>query len=170
MKKIGVLFLIVLLSVAMFVGCSSAVDEEPATEPVVEEPEQEVPAAESMWTIDINGTPFTQADYDAIGEVEITATKKSKDGTEVEQEWKGVSLEAVLAYVGAEGYSIVTCEASDGYAKDIDDMTLIESEGTILGTTVDGVALGAEDGYIQLVMDGKGSNWWITNLVKISTK
>lgn len=166
MKKIGVLLLIIMLSVGMLAGCNNT--EEPvAAEPVVEEPITEV---ESMWTIDINGTLFTQADYDAVGEVEISATKKSKDGTEVSQTWKGVPLKAVLDYVGAEGYTIVTCEAVDGYAKDIDDMTLVDGGGTILGTMVDGEAVSAEDGYIQLVMDGKGTNWWIKNLVKITTK
>lgn len=166
MKKIGVLLLIIMLSVGMLAGCNNT--EEPvAAEPVVEEPITEV---ESMWTIDINGTLFTQADYDAVGEVEISATKKSKDGTEVSQTWKGVPLKAVLDYVGAEGYTIVTCEAVDGYAKDIDDMTLVDGGGTILGTMVDGEAVSAEDGYLQLVMDGKGTNWWIKNLVKITTK
>ncbi len=174
MKKFGVLFLIVLMSVSLLAGCTP--EEEPAAEPVeepvAEAPVVEEPAAEveSMWTIDIAGTPFTQADYDAVGEVEISATKKSKDGTEVAQTWKGVPLKAVLDYVGVEGYSVVTCEAADGYAKDVDDMTLVDSEGTILGMVVDGEAVSAEDGYIQLVMDGKGSNWWIKNLVKISTK
>jgi DMSO/TMAO reductase YedYZ molybdopterin-dependent catalytic subunit len=166
MKKFGVLMLIVMLSVGMLAGCNNT-EEPAAAEPVVEEPITEV---ESMWTIDINGILFTQADYDAVGEVEISATKKSKDGTEVSQTWKGVPLKAVLDYVGAEGYTIVTCEAVDGYAKDIDDMTLVDSEGTILGTMVDGEAVNAEDGYIQLVMDGKGTNWWIKNLVKITTK
>ncbi|QRN84734.1 molybdopterin-dependent oxidoreductase [Clostridia bacterium] len=175
MKKFGALLLIVFLAIGMLAGCATepaaeepAVEEPVAEEPAVEEPAAEEPAAE--WTIDINGTMFTQADYDAIDEVEISATKKNKDGTETTQTWKGVPLKAVLDYVGAEGYAVVTCEASDGYAKDIDDMTLVESEGTILGTMVDGEAVSAEDGYIELVMDGKGSNWWIKNLVKITTK
>ena len=176
MKKFGVLLLIVLLTVGMLAGCAGSeepaeepsVEEPAAEEPAVEEPSEEAPAAE--WVIDINGTQFTKADYDAVGEVEINATKKSKDGSEVAQTWKGVPLKAVLDYVGAEGYSIVTCEASDGYAKDIDDMDLLASAGTILGTNVDGEAVSADDGYIQLVMDGKGSNWWIKNLVKITTK
>ena len=155
MKRFGVLLLIAFLTVGFLAGCSA--EEEPAE-------------TASLWTIEVNGEAFTQADYDAIGEVEITATKKNKDETEEEQTWKGVSLKAVLDYMGAEGYSVVTCEASDGYAKDIDDMTLVESAGTILGTNVNGEALGEEDGYIQLVMDGKGSNWWIKNLVKITTK
>lgn len=169
MKKFGVLLLFALLSVSLMAGC--ATDEEPAPE-LVEDliAEESATETEVKWTIDINGTPFTQEDYNAVGEVEITATKKNKDDAEKAQIWKGVPLKAVLDYVGAEGYGIVTCEAADGSVKDIEDMTLVDSEGTILGMIVDGEAVSADDGYIQLVMDGKGPNWWIKNLVKISTK
>lgn len=43
----------------------------------------------------------------------------------------------------------------------------MESEGTILGLKVDGKDLDEEAGPVQLVVNDKGSNWWIKKTVKI---
>ena len=153
MKKILLLLLVIILSVGFLAGCSSN-NEETVT-----------------WTIDINGTSFTNVDYSKLEEVEVTAIGISKDGLENDAEnWKGITLKDALGAVGADGYSVVTIEAADGYAKDIDDINLIDSNSTIIATAFEGTALTEEEGYAQLVVDGARTSLWIKNLAKITTK
>ena len=90
---------------------------------------------------------------------------KKKDGSEKEQTWKGYGLKEVLEHLKAGEYSSVVVEAGDGYSKEI-TKDLVMSEETILGIMVDGEAL-KEDNKVQLVINGKGSNWWIKGVAKI---
>lgn len=155
MKKIMGFVLILALMLTVFVGCKV---------------EEKVTTQEAAWTISVAGIKdeaisFTDLDAEEIGVKEIKATMKKKDGSEKEQTWKGYGLKEVLEQLGAGEYNSVTVEAVDGYGKEL-TKDLVISEGTILGVMVDGEAL-KEDNRVQLVINGKGSNWWIKGVAKI---
>ncbi len=155
MKKLSV-YMILIISIMTFVGCS-----------------KEVPAAaEPAWSIAVEGVKaeaisFTDLDVEKIGTVDAKATMKKKDGTEQEQLWNGVSFKAFLDYLEVGEYNLVIVEASDGYSKEYTSHEL-ENEGSLLAVKVDGKELTTEDGLVYLVVDGKGSNWWIKNVSKIT--
>lgn len=155
MKKLMGFILILALALTCFVGCSG---------------EEKASAGEVKWTISIEGikdeaVSFTSIDAEKIGSKEIKATMKKKDGSEKEQTWNGYGLKEVLEYLKVEEYSSVVVEAGDGYGKELTE-DLVISEGTILGIMVDGKAL-EDDNKVQLVVNGKGSNWWIKGVSKI---
>jgi len=156
MKKLIGFALILSLMMALFVGCSG---------------EQKTAAKEAEWTISIEGVKeeaisFTNIDGEKVGTKEIKATMKKKDGSEKEQTWTGYGLKEVLDYVEAGEFSSVVVEAGDGYSKEL-SKDLVISEGTIIGIMVDGEALADADNKVQLVINGKGSNWWIKGVAKI---
>ncbi|SHK23133.1 molybdopterin-dependent oxidoreductase [Paramaledivibacter caminithermalis] len=132
--------------------------------------EQKASADKVKWTINIEGIKdeaisFTNIDGEKVGLKEIKAIMKKKDGSETEQTWKGYGLKEVLDYLKAEEYSAVVVEAGDGYSKEL-PKDLVMSEETILGVIKDGEAL-EDDNKVQLVVNGKGSNWWIKGVAKI---
>ncbi len=154
-KKILSVGLVFMLIMVCLVACNNA---------------KETTNEEAAWTITVegakdNGVSFTNIDGDKIGVKEITATMKKKDGSEKEQQWKGYSLKEVLASYEVTDFSTVVVEASDGYSKEYTP-DLVNSEGTILGIMVDGEKL-PDDNKVQLVVNGKGSNWWIKDVAKI---
>ncbi len=154
-KKVLSIGLVVMLLMVCLVGCSSS---------------QEVSKEEAIWTISVEGVKdqvisFTNIDADKIEIKEITATMKKKDGSQKDQQWKGYLLKDVLDSYGVEEFKGVVVEASDGYSKELTP-DVVNSEGTILGTIVDGQEL-PDDNKVQLVINGKGSNWWVKDVSKI---
>ncbi len=139
----------------VFIGCSEKQD--------TVNTENTENTERAAWTINVEGVnddsaQFTSIDAEKVGMVAIKATMKKKDGTTKEQEWEGISLKEALKYLGVEEFSTVVVEASDGYSKEYTP-ELVNIEGTILGLKVDGNEIDEEDGPLQLVVDGKGSNW-----------
>lgn len=155
MKKVLSLLFIILI-IASLVGCGQSTETK----------------GEAEWSITIETgdktVEFTSLDAEEVGIETIKATMKKKDGTVKEQEWTGVKLAGVLEHAGVESFNSVVVEATDGYSKEY-DTSLVNSEGTFLGITIDGKELG-EDGPVQLVANGKGTKWWIKNVDKIIVK
>ncbi len=148
--------LILLLSVLIVGGCS-----QPAG--------GTVPMEEWSITVEVVGgetIEFTSEDALEMGPVEVKVAEKDKDTTKEEELWTGVLLKDILEFAGAGEYSVVSVEASDGYAREYDP-ELVNSEGTALGWSCNGELLGEEDGLVKLVVDGKGSNWQIKQVAKI---
>ena len=92
---------------------------------------------------------------------------KEKETKGPEEEWTGVPLAKVLEYLGVSQYTTVKVESADGTGREYTP-DLVGSNGTILGIEVNGKALDREKGPVQLVVDGKGSNWWIKQVAKIT--
>lgn len=110
---------------------------------------------------------FTSLDLEKTGTVTIKAAIKDKETTGPEAEWTGVPLAKVMEYLGVGQYTTVKVESADGTAKEFTP-DMVESAGTILGVKVNGNALDSEKGPVQLVVNGKGSNWWIKQVAKIT--
>lgn len=131
----------------------------------------EVSNQEAEWEIIIEGAKdgqveFTNIDLEKLEFVEIEATLRKKDGSEENQQWKGVPLKAVLEYLEVKEYKEVVVEAADGYSKGYTE-ELVEREGTILGVEMNGKPLDEESGPVQLVPQGEPGNMWIKNVAKI---
>ncbi len=125
--------------------------------------------AAAEWTVEVEGASkaeFTSLDYAKLTTVKIDTVSKKKDGTEVNETWEGVLLKDVLAALGVKEYESVTMTASDDYSKDYTP-DIVNDEKTILGTSVNGEKLTAEDGFVQAVAGNQGSNMKIKNLKKI---
>lgn len=155
MKKI--LALIVLLSVSFTLmacgGSNQAGQEKPA------------------WTISVEGVKdsaveFTNVDYGKLATVDIEATLKKKDGSELKQKFTGVPLVKVLESLGVKDYSSVTVEAKDAYAKDYTP-DLVKDNGTILAIKADGKDLASDSGPVELVVTSQSGNMWIKCVAKI---
>jgi DMSO/TMAO reductase YedYZ molybdopterin-dependent catalytic subunit len=128
-------------------------------------------ASNPTWKITIEGlgkeATFTSLDLQKTGTVTIKAAIKEKDTQGPVEEWKGVPLSKALAYVGVSQYTTIKVESTDGTAKEYTP-DLVDSKGTVLGIEVNGKALDRDKGPVQLVVDGKGSNWWIKQVAKIT--
>lgn len=127
---------------------------------------------QAAWTISIEGVEkeaisFTNQEAEKIGMVTQKAAMKDKNSSMPVQEWVGVSLAKVLEHYGVKSYTTVKVEAADGHAKEYTP-DLIATSGALLGVKVDGKELSEENGPVQLVVDGKGSNWWINKVAKIT--
>lgn len=157
MKRRLSILLVLIMTVLVFTACSNG---EPA------QTEQKSEWTISIETVDGQTVEFTNLDAEEAGQVDIKATMKKKDGSEVEQSWTGVLLSKVLESAGVEDFTTVAVEAADGYSKEYTP-DLVNTDKTILGTTVDGQKLGSEDGPVQLVIDGQSANMWIKNVAKI---
>ena len=128
--------------------------------------------AEAEWEITIEGTEksplvFNEAEAEKVGLIKQKASVKDKDTSLPEQEWDGVSLEKVLEYYGVKTYTTVKVESSDGTFKEYTP-DLISSSKALLGFKADGKALDKGTGPVQLVVDGKGPNWWIGDVTRIT--
>lgn len=149
--------LILILMSLILGGCS-----QPAGEDAVSMEEWSV-------TVEVVGgdtIEFTNEDALEIGPVEVAIAEKDKDTMKEEEMWTGVLLKDVLEYAGATEFSVVSVEASDGYAREYEP-DLVNSQGTALGWSCNGELLGEEDGFVKLVVDGKGKNWQIKQVSKI---
>jgi hypothetical protein len=128
--------------------------------------------AEAEWEITIEGTEkapvvFNEVEAEKVGLIKQKASVKDKDTSLPEQEWDGVSLEKVLEYYGVKTYTTVKVESSDGSFKEYTP-DLVASSKALLGFKADGKELEDGIGPVQLVVDGKGPNWWIANVTKIT--
>jgi hypothetical protein len=128
--------------------------------------------AEAEWEITIEGTEkapvvFNEVEAEKVGLIKQKASVKDKDTSLPEQEWDGVSLEKVLEYYGVKTYTTVKVESSDGTFKEYTP-DLVASSKALLGFKADGKALDKGIGPVQLVMDGKGPNWWIVDVTRIT--
>lgn len=133
------------------------------------EAEDEIPMEEWSITVEVVGgetIEFTSKDALEIGPVEVTIAEKDKDTTKEPEQWTGVLLKDVLEFAGVTEFSVVSVEASDGYSREYEP-DLVNSEGTALGWSRNGELLGEEDGFVKLVVDGKGKNWQIKQVAKI---
>ncbi len=159
MKKIIMLILALVVTFAMAVsaGCTARGEEAVTSE---------------SWTIEVKDAAgktveFTEKDAAGLEMTEITAAHKKKDGSEAMENWRGVQLSDVLDYCGANQYTVVTVEASDGYKQEFEKAT-IDDNGTILGFFLDGEEVSNEDGLVQLVVSTMASKAWVRNVSKIS--
>ena len=130
-----------------------------------------VPAAEG-WVITIQGTEtspivFNAAEAAKVGLIKQSASVKDKDASLPAQEWDGVSLEKVLEYYGVTTYTTVKVESADGTFKEYTP-DLVATSKALLGFKADGEELGQDSGPVQLVVDGKGPNWWIKQVTQIT--
>lgn len=117
------------------------------------------------WTITITGADkaeFTSIDHSRLDTVTIEANLKGE-----KQSWEGVLLKDVLDALGVKDYTSVTLEGSDGYTVDYTPDT-VNDPMTILGTRVNGEALGEQNGYVQSVAASQTPNTWVRNLVRIT--
>ena len=128
----------------------------------------------TIWKITVAGlgqdAVFTSADVEKIGTVTIKASMKEQDTTGPQEEWTGVPLSKVLKQLGANQYTTVKVESADGATSKEYTPDLVDSEGTILGIAVNGKPLGADKGPVELVVNGKGSKWWIKQVAKITVE
>lgn len=130
-----------------------------------------VPQAEG-WVITIQGTEtspvvFNAAEAAKVGLIKQSASVKDKDSALPAQEWDGVSLEKVLEYYGVKTYTTVKVESADGTFKEYTP-DLVATSKALLGFKADGEELGQDSGPVQLVVDGKGPNWWIKQVTQIT--
>ncbi|ETA79211.1 molybdopterin-dependent oxidoreductase [Youngiibacter fragilis] len=128
--------------------------------------------ADGEWEIAIEGVEkspavFNEAEAAKVGLIKQKASVKDKDTSLPAQEWDGVSLEKVLEHYGVKTYTTVKVESSDGTFKEYTP-DLISSSKALLGFKADGKELEEGIGPVQLVVDGKGPNWWIVNVTRIT--
>jgi hypothetical protein len=143
----------------------------PEEKPADKAPVEEKPAT-AGWSVKLEGVSqeaFTNLDVEKITAVDVKATHRSREGVETEQVWTGILIKDLLKYLNAESATEVTIESTDGFNR-VYDHELISSDGTLVAWKVDGQVLDADSGPIQSVADGKGPNWWIKQVAKISIK
>ena len=154
-------------------SAAPAAQDKPAEKPADSAPK--APAAEkpaAVWSVKLEGVSqeaFTNLDVEKITAKDVKATHRSREGVETEQVWTGILIKDLLKYLNAENATEVTIEAKDGFNR-VYDHELISSDGTLIAWKVDGQVLDADSGPIQSVADGKGPNWWIKQVAKISFK
>jgi hypothetical protein len=166
MKKLTLIIIAVMMvfSFTAMAGCE-AKSEGSATE-------SEGSATVAEWSISVidaggKTVEFTNVDAGKLEMVEIEAVRTKKDGSETNEEWKGVLLSDVLEYCGIAEYNTVAVEASDGYSKEL-EASAVSDAGTILGFYLDGNEVSVEDGLVQLVGANLPGSFWIKNVAKIS--
>ena len=183
MKKI-LIFVVATAMVLTVTGCNAApasvapassapAQSAPApSAPAASAPAASAPASTAAWSIVIEGTEkspveFTQAMAESIGIIKQSAAVKDKDSTLPAQEWEGVLLEKVLASLGASAYTTVKVESADNTGREYTPDVVAASKA-LLGFKADGKALDAQSGPVMLVVDGKGPNWQIKKVTKIT--
>jgi DMSO/TMAO reductase YedYZ molybdopterin-dependent catalytic subunit len=104
---------------------------------------------------------------ESIGIVKQSAAVKDKDSTLPAQEWEGVLLEKVLASLGVSAYTTVKVESADGAGREYTP-DVVEANKALLGFKADGKLLDDQSGPVMLAVDGKGPNWQIKKVAKIT--
>lgn len=150
---VRVLAVVVVLTFTVVTGCSASKD---------------VSVTEADWSITIKDSSgksieFTDEDAGKIEMVEVEAVLVKKDGSEIDQKWKGVPLSEVLKTSGISDFSMVAVEAIDGYRQEYEAQA-VEDLDTILGFFLDGQEVTAEDGLVQLVVPSMAGKFWIKNV------
>lgn len=173
MKKLMLIIIAVIMvfSFTAMAGCE-AKSEESVTESEESVTESEGSATVAEWSISVTDAvgetvEFANADAGKLEMVEVEAVLVKKDGSEINEKWKGVLLSDVLEYCGITEYKTVAVEASDGYSKEI-EASAASDAGTILGFYLDGTEVSVEDGLVQLVGVNLPGSSWIKNVAKIS--
>lgn len=143
----------------------------PTTSPLTTTPSTTTPAAQG-WIITIEGAEkspveFNEAEAAKVGLIKQSASVKDKDTSLPAQEWEGVPLEKLLEYYGVKTYTTVRVESLDGTFKEYTP-DLVASSKALLGLKADGQELDQDSGPVQLVVDGKGPNWWIRQVSQIT--
>jgi len=128
-------------------------------------------ATEAEWSITIKAadgtaTEFTNEDAGAIDMLEVDAVLEKKDGSTIDENWKGIPLAEALKSAGVDDYNIVSVAASDGYSREYGAAAIDDPE-TILGFFLDGKEVSAEDGLVQLVVPSMAGKFWIKNVAVI---
>jgi DMSO/TMAO reductase YedYZ molybdopterin-dependent catalytic subunit len=128
-------------------------------------------ATEAEWSINIktsdgSTTEFTNKDAGAIDMVDVSAVLKKKDGSTIDQSWKGIPLAEALKSAGIEGYNLIAIEASDGYRQEYEKAAIDDPE-TILGFFLDGKEVSTDEGLVQLVAPSLAGMFWIRNVAVI---
>lgn len=178
--RISILLMLMMAIVLVFTACNNdEVPEEPSDQvqdestDEIEEDSTDADAGdeEQAWELAVE-TPegktveLTDSDIEEIGKVDIQATIRKKDGTEEENKWSGMPLSKVLDFAGINEYTLIEVEAADGFSVEYTP-EIVESNGTILATEVDGEKLDEDSGPIQSVVDGEGAKLWIKQVVKV---
>lgn len=156
MKKIVVVLLIGMMFFSL-TGCSGKTNSS---------------NTEATWSISIEGAgekaiDFTNQEAEKMGTITLKVAMKDKESTLPEQEWEGISLEKMLEHYGIKTYTTIKVESADGNFKEYTP-DLIATSNALLGLKLDGKELDEETGPVQLVVNGKGPNWWIKNVTKIT--
>jgi DMSO/TMAO reductase YedYZ molybdopterin-dependent catalytic subunit len=161
-KNLSIAYIVIILILSVFVigGCSQSNNSGSRNTGPVEE-----------WSIDVEVTgkeavKFTNLTADETGPIEVEIAVKDKDTFLEEETWTGVLLKDVLEYVGVKEFSVVSVESADGYSREYEP-DIVNSEGTAIGWIRNGEPLGEEDGFVKLVVDGKGPKWQIDHVSKI---
>jgi len=136
--------------------------------PTAEENAPEIPSF--SITVEVAGenpVTFTNTDAEKIGSVEIEAAKKDGDVLLEADTWTGIKFNDFLDYISVDTYSVISVEAADGYVKEFAPEDITE-DGTGLCWMMNGEALDAESGLVELVSHERGGKWWIKNVAKIT--
>jgi hypothetical protein len=125
-----------------------------------------------VWSIDVevageNPTTFTNEDAKKIGPKEITAAVKDKDTTLEAKKYTGILIGDFLSHIGIEEYSVISIEGSAGAPVELDS-SRIDANGTGFAWMENGEKLDAASGPVMLVNNGRGPNWWIKKVSKIT--
>jgi len=153
----GLIAGVFLLTFAFLAGCGSTGKSASATE--------------ADWSITIKdasgkSAEFTNKDAGKLEMADVEAELEKKDGTKINEKWKGILLSEVLKSAGISQYSTVAVEAADGYRQEYDAAT-VNDAGTILGFFLDGKEISADDGLVELVVPSMSGKFWIKNIAVI---
>lgn len=164
MKKYLLVLVMVMTLVFGFAGCSSQEAETTTDETAVTE-ETTSQDSSTEFTIALEGvdgkTEFTQADLAELPLVEQTIVLTKKDGTEAGGTFEGYLLKDAVELLGITDYTAITMEASDGYTKDYEKVT-VEAEDSLLTLSLDG------EEEISVVAGSKGAGSWVQDLSKMT--
>lgn len=98
----------------------------------------------------------------ALPAYEITLTKTNKEGVADTMTYTGFKWDDFLAALGmtAADVTSVTFVCSDGYEADVEDLSLLNADGSILAYLGDGSQISEGAGYLWFCTnEGFGSNW-----------
>lgn len=128
-------------------------------------------ATEAEWSITIKdasgkAVEFDNEDAGNLEMVEVDATLEKKDGSTIEENWKGTPLADVLESAGIDDYTRVSVQASDGYSQEY-EASAVDDPGTILGFFQDGKEVSPDEGLVQLVVPSMAGKYWIKNVAVI---
>jgi len=123
---------------------------------------------EAEWSITVKDSSgksveFTNEAAGKIEMVEVEAVLEKKDGSEIDQKWKGIPMSEVLKNSEISDYSMVAVEATDGYRQEY-EAAAVNDSGTILGFFLDGQEVSVDDGLVQLIVSSMSGKYWIKNV------
>jgi hypothetical protein len=125
-----------------------------------------------VWSIDVEVVgqapiKFTNEDAEKIGPVQIKAAQKNGDTFLEENTYTGILINDFLDYLGVDGFSVISVEASDGYSNEFAPADISE-DGMGLSWAKDSKMLDGESGPILLVNHERGPKHWIKQVSKVT--